>query len=327
VHLGGPSEFVNTSGSYDVFVARFLSGGSHYWSKAIPGTANSGSHAVAVNASQDVLMAADFTNAIDSGGMTYTSDGEEDILLSKYKDNGVHEFTVTFGDGDRQLVSGIAATSPGALVATGTFRGTLDFGVGPLAAAGDDAFLVKLDATGAHLWSRQYGGPGDQLGNGVATNASGVYIVGTFSETIELAEVHTSVGNEDVFVAKLDLEGTPLWSRRFGGFEADEGRRIAVDDAGNVVITGEFRGEFDFDDGAYVSAGLRDIFVLKLDPCGKLLWSKQLGNALDNAYEALAVDKTGNVYVGGRFEGTIDFGGGPLTSAGSTDIFVVAYEP
>jgi hypothetical protein len=327
--LLGTTEFMNTSGSatYDVFVARFSANGIHYWSHAIPGTANSGSHAVAVDASEDVLMAADFTGQIESGGMTYISDGQEDILLSKYKDNNVHQFSKTFGDGDRQLVSGIAATSAGALVATGTFRGTLDFGVGPLTAAGDDVFLVKLDATGAHVWSGAYGGAGDQLGAGVATNASGVYIVGTFSETIELADVHRSDGNADVFVAKLDLQGNPLWSRQFGGVEADEGRRIAVDDAGNVVITGEFRGEFDFGNGTYASAGLRDIFVLKLDPCGNLLWSKQIGNALDNAYEALAVDKTGKVYVGGRFEGTIDFGGGPLTSAGSTDIFVVAYEP
>src|SRR5262249_7944037 len=109
-----------------------------------------------------------------------------------------------------------------------------------------------------------------------------------------------------------------------------EASDIAVDDAGNVYVTGSFQGQIDCDPGPatynLTSAGSLDTFIVKLDPGGNLLWSRAMGGtALDAGY-GISLDAAGDVYTVGRFFGTADFDPGPdthnLTSAGDSDAFV-----
>ncbi|MCH7666561.1 MAG: hypothetical protein IH936_11615, partial [Acidobacteria bacterium] len=122
---------------------------------------------------------------------------------------------------------------------------------------------------------------------------------------------------------------THLWSESFGDISTNEGRAIAVDEAGNVVLAGSFEATVAFD-GGFTSAGDSDIFVAKFNPDTPLyaqhLWSRRFGDTgLDVGY-AIAIDGDGNVIVTGSFERTVNFGGGPRTSAGSSDIFVAKYD-
>ena len=74
--------------------------------------------------------------------------------------------------------------------------------------------------------------------------------------------------------------------------------------------------------GTLTSAGSRDVFVAKFDPAGNHLWSQRFGDASLQSATAIAADAAGNVTVTGDFEGTVDFGGGLLTSAGGYDVFI-----
>ncbi len=135
-----------------------------------------------------------------------------------------------------------------------------------------------------------------------------------------------------VFVLAFLLNVSPLWSQslehlfshRFGNTDHDRGIAIAVDGARNVLVTGFFRGTVDFGGGALTSAGW-DIFVAKYDAAGAHLWSQRFGDTDLDGGGAIAVDGAGDVLVTGRFRGRVDFGGGPLTSAGSRDIFVAKF--
>ncbi len=120
-----------------------------------------------------------------------------------------------------------------------------------------------------------------------------------------------------------------LWSQRFGDTGFDSGYAIAVDGARNVLVTGWFQGTVDFGGGPLTNAGgfdSFDIFVAKYDAAGAHLWSQSFGDTDSDRGSAIAVDADDNVLVTGRFQGTVDFGGGPLTSAGSTDIFVTKFD-
>src|SRR5690606_28675629 len=155
-------------------------------------------------------------------------------------------------------------------------------------------------------------------------SAGNVIVAGTFAGTADFGggALTSASLSDDVFVAKLDPAGNHLWSRRFGDAFADEGWRVAVDVNDNVVVTGHFQGSIDFGGGSLVSQGGFDVFVAKLDAMGDHLWSKRYGSSVNQFARGLDVRPGGNIAVTGFFQGSLDFGGGTLTTNGFYDVFV-----
>jgi hypothetical protein len=82
----------------------------------------------------------------------------------------------------------------------------------------------------------------------------------------------------------------------------------------------------DFGGGPLTNAGGNDVFVAKLDGAGNHLWSRRFGDSLNQVGADVKVDASGDIYVTGWFEGTVDFGGGALTSAGGYDVFIAKFD-
>ncbi|MDV6029538.1 MAG: hypothetical protein F9B45_05410 [Phycisphaera sp. RhM] len=129
------------------------------------------------------------------------------------------------------------------------------------------------------------------------------------------------------------LQGTAPWfglALEAGGSSSDYGRSVATDPAGNLYVTGSFRGTADFAPGTgtinLTSAGYEHVFVAKYSAAGALVWARALGGSGSAIGYGLAVAGDGSVYTTGSFSGTADFDPGPgtsnLTSAGSSDVFV-----
>ncbi len=101
----------------------------------------------------------------------------------------------------------------------------------------------------------------------------------------------------------------------------DKGYGVAVDGSGNVYTTGGYDGASE--SGNFpASNGDRDVFVTKLNAAGAHQWTTTFGGTDQDYGYGVAVDGSGNVYVTGRFTGTVDFGAGNVTSAGGRDVFV-----
>ncbi|MDB4944831.1 MAG: hypothetical protein JWP97_4365 [Labilithrix sp.] len=240
-----------------------------------------------------------------------------------------------FGGSDYEHAFAVAVDATGAAIITGNFRGTANFGGGPLVSTGDDdVFVAKVDSTGKHLWSRRFGGiaGAEDRGRSVATDAAGnVVVAGNFSGTIDFGGGPlVSAGSWDIFVAKLDAAGNHLWSKRFGDADQQEAHTVAVDAAGDIVLGGTFWGSVDFGGGLLTSAGYVDAYVAKLDAAGNHVWSKRYGDADRQGTNGVAVDAAGNVFVTGDCAGTIDFGGGtlpPVGPMGKRDIFLFSLDP
>jgi hypothetical protein len=323
-----------TAGDYDMFVAKFDAAGKALWSKRF-GDANQHDvvSSMAVDGAGNVLLAGAFKGSADFGNGPLVSAGEEDIFVAKFDAAGKALWSKRFGDAKQQQILGAAVDGAGNVLVTGIFDGTVDFGNEPLVSAGGiDIFVAKFDAAGNALWSRRFGDAGIyQGGTSIAADAAGnVIVTGIFDGTVDFGRgALVSAGGQDLFAAKFDAAGATLWSRRFG-----DATRIyetvpvsAVDGAGNVLLSGSFEGTIDFGNGPLVSAGGEDVFVAKLDPAGNALWSKGSGSASTQRGSRMAVDGAGNVLVTGEFQATLDLGGGPLTSAGSKDLFLVKLAP
>ena len=119
--------------------------------------------------------------------------------------------------------------------------------------------------------------------------------------------------------------GFYVWARALGDTLSDGAYGVASDSAGNVLLAGSFQGTVDFGGGPLTSAGGSDIFVAKYTSAGDYIWAGRFGGAGDDLAYGLAVDPSGNAVVTGAFQGTADFGGGALTSAGDFDVFVARY--
>jgi hypothetical protein len=148
-------------------------------------------------------------------------------------------------------------------------------------------------------WVRQFGTSGDDAGYGIAVDGSGnVYVTGG---TFGGLDGNHSIDSFDIFVAKYRGTGAKEWIRQFGTSGDDAGYGIAVDGSGNVYVTG---GTFGGLDGN--SWGGRDIFVAKYSSAGVREWVRQFGTSGDDAGNGIAVDGSGNVYVTGWVNPSMD---------------------
>lgn len=145
-----------------------------------------------------------------------------------------------------------------------------------------------------------------------------------------LTNFSTGGGIGDIFVAKYDSGGNVLWAVSAGGNGDDQGLGVCTDSKGNVYVTGDFDSySIIFGRDTFITKGVADVFVVKYDPNGHVIWARQAGSNSEDAGESISVDANGNVYVIGYFSGpSIIFGAFMLTNPTFRDahIFVVKYD-
>ncbi|MFI5151469.1 MAG: gliding motility-associated C-terminal domain-containing protein [Bacteroidia bacterium] len=237
--------------------------------------------------------------------------------------------------------SGIATDALGNVFVTGFFDSTtLTFGTFTLNSSGpNDIFLAKYDPSGNVLWARSAGGSGDDVAYGVATDLGGnCYITGYFkSSTITFGTtVLVNSGGSipgDVFLAKYDPSGNVLWAKSAAGVGDDSGYGVATDASGNIFITGFFASPtitFGTTTLTNVSPGSADVFLVKYDTNGNMLWARSAGGTNGDIGHGVATDASGNVFITGYFEiPSITFGTITLTNTGllnAGDVFIAKYD-
>lgn len=329
VDFGGGA--LTCEGHSDAFVAKYDAVGAHLWSKRFGDDGHfAKGHAVVTDGDGAVIVTGKFGGEVDFGGGPMSAGGNTDVFVVKLDADGAHLWSRRIGGADVDMGTDIAVDGAGNVVVTGQFRGTVDFGGGPLTSAGDhDIFVAKYSAGGVHLWSRRFGGAAMDIGKAIAVDGEGeVLLTGSFQNTVDFGGGPlASSGYHDIVLLKLDADGAHLWSRSFGGVVNDHGHGVAVDGEGHVLVTGEFRGTADFGGGPLVSAGNEDIFVARYDAGGAHQWSRRFGDAYfaQSGFD-IAAGGDGGVVVTGWFWGTVDLGGGTLTSAGEKDVFVAEFD-
>jgi len=185
-------------------------------------------------------------------------------------------------------------------------------------------------------WAKSAGGLLYDAANSTATDASGnVYVAGVFeSATVTFGTTtlaNASTDTTDMFLVKYDAAGNVLWAKRAGGTNFDDATSVTTDASGNVYVTGSFSSSsITFGTTTLTSIslfGTSDIYIVKYDGAGNVIWAKRAGGNYDDKATSVATDNLGNVLVTGHFMAdTITFGTISLISAGNYDMFVVKYD-
>jgi hypothetical protein len=167
---------------------------------------------------------------------------------------------------------GVVSDIDGNSYSTGYFSTSADINGQSLTVQGlTDIFVSKVNPSGFTEWSVSFGGNQSDRGLGISVDKTGkILVCGFYTGTIDFGNGTsiTSNGGQDAFVLKLDEDGQVLWAKGGGSSgNSDRANAVAADSLGNVLITGQFSGDANFDSfNLNASDGTIDAFILNTMP-------------------------------------------------------------
>ncbi len=296
---------------------------------------------VAISNTDDLYVVGYFVDTVDfdPGPGVEEHDGSMSGYFSKFNTTGEFQWVRTWEEESIRTES-IAVDNDGNIYCAGYFWGVVDFDPGPgideIDATGYGGFLCKFDSYGNYLWARNWGGEDVEIhAKSVAADPDGnIYVTGGFNKTVDFdpgigLDEHTADGTCDASLIKFASNGDYQWVRCWGGWgkskyyhvQGDYGFGVATDLTGGVYVTGRFDTTADFDPGVgedlHTASGAFDIYLTKYNEGGSFLWAKHWGGGTSTMWgiydygNDVYVTTSGNVYVTGKFWGTVDFDPGP----------------
>jgi hypothetical protein len=288
----------------------------HGWERIFGGTGDDYGSSVAVT---------DDNGYVVTGSTGSFSGNGPDVYLIRTNAAGDTLWTKAHDGGSDDIGYSVVVAHDGGFIIAGE---TNSIGSG-----GSDVYLVKTDALGDTIWTRAYGGTGDDLGYSVAPTDDGGYIIVGMTTSY-------GAGAADVYLIRISASGDTAWTRTYGGLRDDYGESVALTGDGGFMVAGhtDSFGEADtamylvktnavgdtvwtatygggsWDYGHAIAAttdsgfvivgrtasfGEPDIYVVKIDAAGDTLWTRTYGGAgIDRGYAVAATDD-GGCYVAG----------------------------
>jgi hypothetical protein len=325
------------------FLSKFDAAGNYLWSRTWFGTSDCEIYGLAAAADDSFYVSLlrkgdmDLDPTAGTDPQPWTAGGPEGAIIKLTKDGAYLWGRVV----PMERYNRLAVAPDGSVLYTDGFSTPTD--LDPTAGAdmrtpqgGRDAVVMKLGADGSYKWSRVFAGSGGAGGEDVQVGADGsIVVLGEFTgvATFDPAGTvtKTAVDWTDMFVTKLDANGTHQWTHALGGTGFNYSGKIAFTLAGDIVISGVYADPFDLDPGPGVVLPTKPVareyvFALGLSPAGAYLWSRLLpGSPSFGAVEATIL-KDGGLAIGSTFSGSQDFdpgvGGDDKTAVSYDDVFV-----
>jgi hypothetical protein len=320
----------------NVFIAAFDPTGATKWSKGFGDSEQQDAVGLGLDAAGNVFATGTLEGSINfgGGGMSLTSAGSDDIFLVKLDGAGGHLWSKRFGDASSQSPTALGVDpSSGGVLITGNYDGKLNFGGGDLPPPVNSymLYVASFAGDGSHKWSKTFQQDSTVEPTSIQAASDGsVYVGGNFGGTLGIGSDNLfSNDSNDIFIAKLDGAGSPLWAKSFGNDKIQGVSSMAVDADGGIVILGYFSGVLDFGGGPLTAASMcdpgdfcHDAYLVKLAPDGSHVYSRTFGGTNNDFGEDIAVDPKGGLVVSGNYSTEIDFGLGTPFKGEYDDIFL-----
>ena len=291
------------------------------WANQVGTTGNEQLNLTAVDQSGFVITAGSYTN---SGQM----------VITKYDAAGTVVWTKLFSGSYPIKPYDLKTDALDNIIIVGEFSSLVDFDPSPTTTYNLGVqnysqsplfyFILKLDASGNFVFAKQTGGSPRSVNLDSNQN---IYIVGTFSNTQDfnpsptITTNFTSFDGYSIFITKLDSSANYIWNKVIGkttvstsGFGNCGATVVLNDSNNNVLVSGYFSDDVDFDPGtgvtSYNSGGAlhtMNPFILKLDAAGVFVWARYFHSNENSQSEDMELDSSGNIYTTGTIQGFMDF--------------------
>jgi hypothetical protein len=194
-----------------------------------------------------------------------------------------------------------------------------------------DLYVAKLGkSTFSHVWSKRFGDNGDDYAVDtprlVVDPPSGdVIVAGNFTGDMEFTPALSTTGYELFFARLASGDGNGVWAKQFENAELGA---LALGPQGHVFMAGRATGDMDFGGGTRAWSGTDDVFIARFAGNGDHVYSRVFESPTGVPFaEAIGSTQAGEVWLGARFDGQLEFGTGPLQTQGGNDIAIGKYAP
>ena len=320
------------------FLVKLTSAGNFIWAKSFGGRPfNMGMNSGEISIAGTFNTSGDFDPS--AGVYNLTNSGSTDNFVLRLDMDGNFLWAKSFGSSGLEVSRSCDVDSYGNTYVCGSFQNTIDFDPGPgvfnLTASGSSSYLLKLDSNGDLVWVYPMNCSALDLHISVQDD---LYVTGAYGPSCDFdlssgTAIENSVGPSDIFIAKYDLDANFIWVKSFGSASSDAGLAITTDPYGiGVYVSGRFRNALDFDPGPGIfnltSLGMNDAFICKFLNNGDFVWAGSFGEGWDDYGQSVAVNTSGDIYVVGPFNYTVDFDPGAgiyniSSNANSWDAYTV----
>ena len=304
--------------------------GAYAWGKTWEPTDTAG---IAIDGDGNVVVVGYWLTGqpLSFGESPISALGLQDIYVAKLDPMGDQIWLKSFGvagpDSLRQP-NGMALDDAGNIYVAGSSSGTLDFGDGNMSfpiSATWDAFVVKLDPNGNHVWDHRFEDPGGPLSfESIGVSPEGnVVLVGAHLGFVDFGAGNIGSGPDgDVFVVQFDTDGNHDFSFSFGTTGAQRGTKASYGRDGSFAIAGQFEASFNIGPNPLTHVSSEDGFVAKFTDTGSHVWSQRIGTEFIDRPRAISMTSDGGVIVTGGWSNTLDIGGATL-DGGESDGYAV----
>jgi len=234
---------------FDFFVVSYDAAGSPLWARHTGSASTAAGGEVAVDPSNNVIVAGEFTQTATFGDIELTSAGSRDAFITKYSAAGDVLWVVQIGNENDDTAYGIVTDRHGDIYMSGRLWGT-------------PTTLWKFTSEGDLVWEAA-APTADDL---AVDPWSNVFLSGSYRGTLSVGDNEiTSNGFSDFFVAKYDASGQGLWAVSGGASRDDRGKGLAVDHHGAPIAVADFSESVEFAGETITSEGSQDILIFKLE--------------------------------------------------------------
>lgn len=305
-----------TDNSYDFWVRRFSSNHTLLWSKTYGGSSDDrGADIVATQDGGFVIVG---YSASNDGDLTQNN-GIRDFWVFKIDAQGNLIWQKSFGFSGSDYGISVLKTQDNGVLLCGVLDVTASGGQGNSKTvnkhAGGDYWVLKLAQDGSPEWTRYFGGSFTDSPFGMVETADGNYVIAGSSDSNDV-DISNNKGAYDYWVIAIDQSGNLIWEKSFGGSEIDEARGIAVATDGNILITGDTRS---FDGNVTKNNGVADLWLIKIDTSGNLIWEKTIGGSSFDAARSISPSLQNGFIIAGSTRSSSS----AITNEGQNDAWIL----